>query len=436
MPTLQTQMTEMKHATVSRISLVSKAASRIPFKVIKEDRTMKNPLQSLDLATVFKRDRAPALVGVITMKGEGFDAVKEAVAKAGFKVDAVVENADGSVVLKQADMADGDTVTVIKMSDNVAVALKGFSPYNMSLQGTDESAASFADMCAAQGFYPGVSTMMGVLQSSVYDLTYKSDDPAAASEAVAKMFDEAKNYAVSLLKALPSQAFKLEKAVKAEPNVNGGGEAAPGLPAGAKGVTGTGSISTSGAGAAAAENNATPPNAGKPGAAAGQGDGHDAIGTNETFPMPGTNAATGVGGGNPVVAKKEEAAPAAGGAAPVVKEEPAAAPVAATKADLETLLAGAIGKLGEQLNATITSQVAGVQKSVEAVQTGLATLGAQVKEVEGVAKAAQQAVKGTVLGSEAGDHASLTQKSEQGGAGYRGREIDTAFSPRAHRAAR
>jgi hypothetical protein len=430
-PTLQTQMTEMKDAKVSRISLVSKAASRIPFKVIKEDRTMKNP--TLDLANighVFKREAPkPALVGVITMKGDGFESIKEQVAKAGFKVDAVIENADGSVVLKQGDMAEGEKLTVIKMSDEVGIVVKGFSPYNMALTGTDENAASFSDMCAAQGFYPGVSTMMGVLQSSVYDLTYKSDDPAAASEAVAKMFDEAKAYAITMLKSLPTQAFKLEKvaAVKAEPNVNGGGTQPPGLPAGAKGVEGTGSISTQGAGAAAAENNATPPNAGKPGPDAGTGSGHDAIGTNETFPVPGTNSNTGMGGGNKVVAAKGEEGTAA---------QPAAAvPAGVSKSDIEGMLGTALTALGKQLSDAFTAQVGEVKKSVDGLSGQVQQLGTKVTEVEGVAKAAEKAVKGTVMGSEAGDHASQTQKSEQGG-GFRGREIDTGFTDTRRRAAR
>jgi hypothetical protein len=435
-PTLKTNMTEMKHAQVSRISLVSKAASRIPFRVLKEDRTMQNPLRTLDLAQVFKGQKQAEIVGVITMKGEGFAAVKEAVAKAGFKVDSIVENADGSVVLKQGEMKDGEQLTVIKMSDDLAVAMKGFSPYNMSLAGTDESAASFSDMCAAQGFYPGVSTMMGVLQSSVYDLTYKSDDPAAASEAVAKMFDEAKNYAISLLKALPSQAFKLEKVSKGSwetssgaPNTNDGGVQPPGLPDGAKGVMGTSSQGTQGAGSGAAEDNATPPNAGKPGAKAGLGGGNAAVGDSGTMPMPKEGDTAGHGGGNKVVAAKGEGEGEHGGGSG------GAPATTVSKSDIESLLAGALGTLGKQLTDTFTAQVGEVKKSVDAVQNGLQTLGAKVTEVEGVAKAAEKAVKGTVMGSEAGDHASLTQKSEQGG-GYRGREIDTGWSPRAHRAAR
>lgn len=457
MPTVNTNMTEMKAARVDRISLVSKAASRIPFRVIKEDRSMTNPMKALDLAQVFKGKKAtpvPTLVGIVTMKGDHFDAVKELVKKAGFKVDQIVENADGSVVLKQADVAEGDKVVVIKMSDDVAITMKGFAPYNCNIDvtGENEQAISFAEMCQTQGFYPDVSTVMDVLQQGVMQAAYKADDPASAAENVAKMFDEAKAYAVSLMSALPAAAFKMEKVAKAgAPNVNGSMEnAAPpaGLMAPDKATGNLGGADQK-----------DPQNLGAPNgqsAASGTGDGSQVA--------KGAGDAAAAGGdedGVPSAAMGKKKPPKAGassqetgdgsGAAQATHKGAATAKdpdgdgdddtndpedkkdmkkrMSAMKDELTGLLSAGLKEITTQL----TQAVGQVQKSVDGVKTQVEGLSTKVGEVEGVAKAAQQAVKGTVLGSDAGaDATTMTQKSEQG---YRGREIDTAYAPR-RRAAR
>jgi hypothetical protein len=413
MPTIKTQATEMKHASVQRISLVSKAASRIPFRVIKEDRSMQNPLKTLDLAQVFKGkkpDAVPTVVGIVTLKGDHFEIIKKAVADAGLKVDAVIENADGSVIFKQGDIAEGEPTVIVKMSDEVAVALKGFSPYCMDMSYPSDAGdnASFSDMCKAQGFFPGVSTMMDVLASSVREATYKSDSPDAAAESISKMFDEAKSYALSMVKSLPVAAFK------AEMNANGSMATANKLPSGADGVTVTSNLG----GATVKE-----PLAGE---------------------LPGSaSAATGVGDGSQVAKSAEEIAAAAeaakkgegaaGAAAPAAGAEGVAKAAEDPATVFGKMLQDGLNALGATFGKQITESVGQVQKSVDGLNKAVGDLGTKVSEVEGVAKAAQQAVKGTVLGSDEGaDAHQTTQKSEQGG---RGREIDTAFMPR-RRAAR
>jgi hypothetical protein len=353
-------------------------------------------------------------------------------------VDAVIENEDGSVVLKQADVAEGESVVVIKMSDALAVTMKGFSPYDMMFNSGD---VSFADQCKANGFYPGVSTMMDVLQQSVMQAAYKSDSPATAADTVSKMFDEAKAYAVGLLQALPTAAFK------AEANANGSMAGVPGTPGGEQ-------TTTSNLGGTKVKDPLAGELPGSENSATGTGDGSqvakaDAV-TGECDPtgpagMKGKKKTPAAGtqedgtGSGAAAATSMKAAPE-GSAEEEAAETPAEeaaekAKAKAKKADGDPiaafgkLLEDGLKSLGAQFTTQLTESVGQVQKSVDGLKGQFEGLSTKVGEVEGVAKAAQAAVKGTVLGADAGaDAHQTTQKSDQGG--FRGREIDTAYAPR------
>lgn len=383
MTKLTMQATEMKAAKVERISLVARGANRIPIRIVKEDSTMKSPFGELDLARVFTRKSeapAPVVTGIVTMKGEGFEGVKSAIAEAGFVVEKAAEAVEGEttvVSFAQGDEPVAETDTVIKMSPDVALVVKGFRPYQVDMAVGD---ATFGEACAAQGFYPGVSTMVDVLRSSVYDTVSKADSPADAVVAIKKMFTEVESYVVGLVGALPTKAFKLEGVV-AEP----------------------------------VEAKKEEPKAEEPKVE----DKTEAAADADKTPA------------EPVVKNEgdEKPADAAKPAVPAVAETPA---VPALKSeDVSKMLDAAFAKMGEQ----IASAVSGVQKSVEGVNESITGLTQRVESVEGVAKAAKEAVEGTVLGSDADDHVTeKTQKSDNGGRA--GRDIDTAFAPRRRPGAR
>lgn len=212
------QAVKMSEAKASHISLVERPANRTPFKVIKhEEPRMK--FATLDLGRLMARKaETPTieLVGVATMKGEGFESVKKQVQEAGFDVTTLVDgtDADGasddSTVFKQGDAKlEGDAV-VIRMSDDVALVCKGFSPYMMDMS---SEGVTFSDQVTAQGFYPSVSTVMDVARSAIYDTVSKADTPEAAAVAVSKMMGEVAKYAQSLVSSLPAKCFKLESII-------------------------------------------------------------------------------------------------------------------------------------------------------------------------------------------------------------------------------
>jgi hypothetical protein len=277
------------------------------------------------------------------------------------------------VIFKQTDEDIPQDATVIKLNPEVAIAMKGFSPYSMSMSVSE--GASFSDACKAQGFYPGVSTLTDVLRSSMYDVVSKNDSPAEAATAVAKMFDEARDYCVGMVKALPQKAFKLEALPEDEETADD--DKSKGAPA----------------------DDATKTTKGEGGAATDDKSG----GTEDDKKTEGTE-------GQPAAVQKDD--------------DKKTEPVETKKSDgpdLQKMLNEAMDKLG----AGLRDQLGAVQKSVDTVQKEMTSLASRVTEAEAVAKSAQKAVEGTVIGSDAGEDATQVQKSDQGG--YAGREIDTGF---------
>lgn len=378
MPTLKIKAIEMTAAQVDRISLVPRGATRMPFKVLKEEKPMSFLSQPLDLARVgnaFKRDKEPtvSLMGVATMKSDKTPVVKAAIEAAGFLVSKEEDMGDGTVAFAQVDNPEfnQDDVTVIRMNDDVAIALKGFRPWNVDM--TVEGGASFADLCKAQGFYPGVRTIMEVLQGAVIHTAEQGENPAAAAKAVGTLFDEVKAYVVGLVSALPGKAFKLEY-------VGDETEAEPAEPA------------------VAADPAATP-----------------AVKTEDA---PKVVEAPAV--------KADEAPESA--AAPAVAA-PAAPAVVALPDELTAALKG-MTAMSESFG-KVVDQVAGIAKKLESVDSSFQELSDRVVKAEKVAETAHAAVEGTVvLGGAGGGDRESVQKQE-GNRG--GREVDTAFAPRRRR---
>ncbi len=221
MPKFTVEATEMRNVKVSKISLVDRGANRLPFKIVKQEKDMSR--KSLDLGSLFARKAekiVPEVVGVVTQKSDALESVKTQIEANGFAVADSKEYDDGCVIYKQGeDEIDADKDTLIRINDNSAIVVKGFSPYCMEMENAD--GVSFADQCKSQGFYPGIGTAMEVTRSAIMKMARDSSDPKAAATAVAKMFNEVSAYVTGMISQLPAKAFKLEEievaeAVKAE----------------------------------------------------------------------------------------------------------------------------------------------------------------------------------------------------------------------------
>ena len=217
MPTFKVKANEMTEATVSHISLVDRGANRIPFKIVKQEKSGMSAkhFASLDLRNLFVRKNEEQvekeddveIVGVVTMDDD--EEAKKLIAEAGFSTSVSKVMEDGSVVYAQVeDETPKDKLSVLKWTDNVALVLKGFSPYMMDVGVGD---GSFTDKCKAQGFYPGIRTVTETIVESINAIVAKSEDPGEAAAQVATLCDEARDYITSLVGSLPVKAFKIEK---------------------------------------------------------------------------------------------------------------------------------------------------------------------------------------------------------------------------------
>lgn len=381
MPSVKMTATKMSDAHVSFISLVERGANRIPFKIMKqENQAMAGAFKGLDLGALFATRKAetPAVevVGVVTMKGEGYDSVVGQIAEAGFVTDTTVDMGDGSVILKQAGDPEGDG-EVIRMGDSALLITKGFRPYSMEVEA---DGVSFADMVKAQGFYPGVSTALDVARTIILSTAGKADDPVAASKAIGKVMDEFKTYIQSLVAGLPAKAFKLEtvfpeEAIKDEAESAGEAQAETSVGEGTQAVKGGG-----------AESEEAPET------------------TSETHTE--TSAE-----GKPVE-KSEETKEA------VLTEESVSA-IFASKFD--SVMEQFVAKMGEALTTvqkSVETSVAGVNESVK-------SLSDRVEKAEADAEAAAKTLTEALVGGhDAEDHAPAKKAGVQKSSG---REIDTAF---------
>ena len=110
MAKIKLNVTKLGDPTVNYISLVSRGANRIPFRIVKHEQEQSMiDLASLNLSKLFKGEKAtaestvpqPTIVGFVTMKDENFETVKKHLKDAGYKISDIHEEADGSVVFKQ-----------------------------------------------------------------------------------------------------------------------------------------------------------------------------------------------------------------------------------------------------------------------------------------------------------------------------------------------
>lgn len=474
MPNINFKATKMTGAQVSHISLVERGANRIPFKVVKQEKDM-SAFQGLDLGGLFSRRKSekkdePMVVAVVTMKGESLDSVKKQVEDAGFTVADMHEMEDGSVVFKQGevdlDEAMADSV-VVRLNDHIALVTKGFSPYNMDVTA---DGVSFADQCAAKGFYPGVNSIMETLSDAVRSVVYSAKTPAEAKAGVTKLFSEASAYTAAFVGGLPQKAFKLEKMDL--PNGDGvSGDDAAAAEAVAKAAKATG-LKCPECGADVAKGDTacpkcgadltkTPPvkkadgDADGEGSASGEGDSEvtckacggkkkktdmaqKADGSEDEVCKACKNKGTTGQDGDGMDGEGTAADDTQDGKGKKAKK----AGDSLTAEDVSSIVASQVESMVTKAMGDVMGKLEGfattfqtIQKSVEDMKGGLESVSSRVEQAEVVAKAAKEAVAGTVVGgSESGDHApAAAKKSEKSGFGG---EIDTAFMPRVRKANR
>lgn len=216
MPKLQIKANELVETNADFVSLVKRGASRIPFRITKEDEPM------LDLHSIgrrlFKKAEQPAqVVAVITRKGVDLDAMAAAFQKADLDPTIFVKSEDGQVVtLTKAD-ADTEDAVVLQCANDVALVVTGLKK---SFDSYSYNSTDFATVLGTEGVYPSMCMAKDALSSVIQNILYTSLSPSDAATKVAAAVDDFKEYIVSVLGNVPIHAFKadleLDQLVKSE----------------------------------------------------------------------------------------------------------------------------------------------------------------------------------------------------------------------------
>jgi len=198
----------MVDADVNFISLVTRPASRIPFRLTKSDDDSEAGFM-IHLKQMFKRDgdatQGCTLVGVVLQK-QHEERLAPQIKELGLKIDDRSEK-DDVVILKQLDY-DEENITAIKLGEvgglfiNVPETVaKAFDPFTSS-DDFDEN--------MALGFIPGMGMATEALMDTVIQVLRTAESPEDAKDRIEINIDKYKAAVLDLADNLPVVAFKLE----------------------------------------------------------------------------------------------------------------------------------------------------------------------------------------------------------------------------------
>lgn len=201
----------MEDADVNYISLVTRPASRIPFRVLKSEDPEEGSLM-FNLQTLFKQDgEASKVTGcilaavVVQQKHEAHFAPQ--LKELGVKIDDRIEK-DGVVILRQCDYKEED-ITVIQLNEmgglflNASEAVqKQFDPFP---EGTD-----FSENFSQGAFLPGVSIATEVMMETMRNVLRTADDQKMAKKGITMLLDAYTSHILDFVDELPEVAFRID----------------------------------------------------------------------------------------------------------------------------------------------------------------------------------------------------------------------------------
>lgn len=205
---------ELSDLDVRFVSLVDRGANRIPFRIIKseQENEMLN-LTNLSRAVVKKSGAEPVaekpkaqVTAVILSKSDEalMEKAKEVLKAEGFDFTEHKVFEDGtSVLFKSEDYQD--EAQIISLSGNMAVVVKGFSPYAEGL--------TFTEMATSRGFFDNLNSAMSALSDATRSTLYSAATPSEARTKVSKAVSEFNAYIGALIDGLPSTVFKADTAI-------------------------------------------------------------------------------------------------------------------------------------------------------------------------------------------------------------------------------
>lgn len=201
MATIRTRLKELRDVDVQFISLVDRAATRIPFRVLKrEDSKM-----GIDLTKVFKSDQPvkPHVSALVVFAHKNEAVAKEieaAITAHGFATDRVQKSDEGqTLVYAQGDQPKD--VVVVRLSDQTLVSVGGLRVPE----------GWVGEWVEKHGFLPDVAMATSALHAQAQELVTKAENPQAEAEALLTSYAEYLSQVIQL----PTACFKLDDAIEA-----------------------------------------------------------------------------------------------------------------------------------------------------------------------------------------------------------------------------
>ena len=200
---------ELEDGDCHRISLVTRGANRIPFRVMKSETDM-----GINLSDIFKRqpvkkaeatEGTPALAAIIINKASGNAAAYVEAIKKVYDVKDVDETSDEKLVIVKLE-APGEDTSVVKFNDDIAALVTNVSKTFSSFP----SSSKFGENVQAMGFIPGLRLASDTLMETVFNIMGSTEDEDTFKSDIEKAVTEHGSFVNQLATRLPKAAFKLE----------------------------------------------------------------------------------------------------------------------------------------------------------------------------------------------------------------------------------
>lgn len=199
---------ELVGTDVQFVSLVGKGANRIPFRIIKKEDDKMIDLHKIGQRLFKQSAGGPEIIAAIVSKSADLDRVAKAFEAAGLDPQKFGKvEGDSHVILGKADFDKAEDTAVVKLSDDVALAVSGLRKSFSSYSG---DSTSFSEVLATESFYTSCRLATEALSTVIHNILYDSKTPSDASAAVGPIVDQFKAYVLALIGGLPVQAFKLD----------------------------------------------------------------------------------------------------------------------------------------------------------------------------------------------------------------------------------
>lgn len=389
MPTVTVPGKRLVNTRVRRVSLVDRGANQTPFRILKsEEQQETEAMIDLDLSALIRKGlgQPPAPTGpqvaAVAISAEIYtqEQAADIVAKADLDASECLHDEEEKVfVFKQGTgKTDADSIAV-QVAEGVTAVVSGAVEVRKFFMEMNYETTSFKELMAQEGVVPMLSTASTVMSSVIYNIMQQATSPEDAATMVGKAVDEYKKTLTSILKGVPSTAFKMaepadaiRKAAKVEP------DAAP-----------------------AEEPKTEDVNKSAAGAEAGSGSEGAGAPTSDVTAQP-----------DPDPAPAEEPVAKSDGADPAPEDDGRTRPAEpVTQAGLLELLKEAVGPLREEF----TNAIAGIRTEMgEKVQAVSKAADEKVAKAEAEAAEAQRKLAGTVAGT-AGADPTPVQKGQANG---------------------